>query len=317
MRDILLYLVAVLIWGTTWFAITFQLGVVAIEWSLVYRFALATVLLFAICLATGRALKFPGRAHLVFLGLGAFLFSSNYYFSYLGVAYITSGLVAVVFSTLPLMNIFNGRVFLKRRLEPAIAAASLVGIGGIALMFWPELGAGASNDKALLGMVIVLIATYLASVGNTIAAGRSASKLPVLSMSAWGMLYGTGFLTAAAVCNYNPRNRIVGKIAKTGDPIAIETIETDDVLAELGKNKESRWVVGFALEADNPRENALQNLRAKNCDVVVLNAPVAIGSETNHIELIDRDGRVVSQYSGIKTDVARELIDWIETKLHG
>ncbi|MCH8323065.1 MAG: DMT family transporter [Proteobacteria bacterium] len=204
MRDILLYLVAVLIWGTTWFAITFQLGVVAIEWSLVYRFALATVVLFAICLGTGRELKFPRRAHLVFLGLGAFLFSSNYYFSYLGVAYITSGLVAVVFSTLPLMNIFNGRVFLKRRLEPAIVVASLVGIGGIALMFWPELGAGASNDKALLGMVIVLIATYLASLGNTIAGGRSASKLPVLSMSAWGMLYGTGFLTAASLLNGNP-----------------------------------------------------------------------------------------------------------------
>ncbi|MCH8171951.1 MAG: DMT family transporter [Proteobacteria bacterium] len=204
MRDILLYLVAVLIWGTTWFAITFQLGVVAIEWSLVYRFALATVLLFAICLVTGRKLKFPRRAHLVFLGLGAFLFSSNYYFSYLGVAYITSGLVAVVFSTLPLMNIFNGRVFLKRRLEPAIVIASLVGIGGIALMFWPELGAGADNDKALLGMVIVLIATYLASLGNTIAGGRSASKLPVLSMSAWGMLYGTGFLTAASLLNGNP-----------------------------------------------------------------------------------------------------------------
>ena len=204
MRDILLYLVAVLIWGTTWFAITFQLGVVAIEWSLVYRFALATVLLFAICLVTGRKLKFPRRAHLVFLGLGAFLFSSNYYFSYLGVAYITSGLVAVVFSTLPLMNIFNGRVFLKRRLEPAIVVASLVGIGGIALMFWPELGAGADNDKALLGMVIVLIATYLASLGNTIAGGRSASKLPVLSMSAWGMLYGTGFLTATSLLNGNP-----------------------------------------------------------------------------------------------------------------
>jgi len=203
-RDILLYLVAVLIWGTTWFAITFQLGVVAIEWSLVYRFALATVLLFAICLVTGRELKFPRRGHLVFLGLGVFLFSSNYYFSYLGVAYITSGLVAVVFSTLPLMNIFNGRVFLKRRLEPAIVVASLVGISGIALMFWPELDAGAGNDNALLGMVIVLIATYLASIGNIIAGARSASKLPVLSMSAWGMLYGTGFLTLASLLNDNP-----------------------------------------------------------------------------------------------------------------
>ncbi len=126
-----------------------------------------------------------------------------------------------------------------------------------------------------------------------------------------------GVIAVAAVCDYKPRNRIVGKIAKTGDPIAIEMIETDDVLAELGKNKESRWVIGFALEAENPRENALQKLRAKNCDLVVLNAPVAIGSETNRIELIDCDGRVVSEYSGNKTDVARELIEWIETNLHG
>jgi len=202
LKNILLYLTAVLIWGTTWFAITFQLGTVPIEWSLVSRFALAATILFAICLATGRSLKFPRRAHLVFFGLGVFLFSTNYYFSYLGVAFITSGLVAVVFSTLPLMNILNSRVFLKRKLEMEVVIASVIGIGGIVLVFWPELGN--SNDRSLAGIAIALIATYLASVGNIIAGTKPAAKLAMLPMNAWGMLYGTGFLTLYSIFNGNP-----------------------------------------------------------------------------------------------------------------
>lgn len=204
MKNVLLYLTAVLIWGTTWYAITFQLTGVPIEWSLVYRFALAAIGLMAFCLATGRKLKFSFKTHLIFLGLGFFLFSSNYYFSYLGIVYITSGLVAVVFSTLPLMNIFNGAVFLKRTLEWPIAVASLVGIGGIALVFWPELSSNANNEAAAAGMVIVLIATYLASVGNTIAGAKGSSDLPVLSMNAWGMLYGTGFLLLYSLTQGEP-----------------------------------------------------------------------------------------------------------------
>src|SRR5690606_25922150 len=67
-----------------------------------------------------------------------------------------------------------------------------------------------------------------------------------------------GVIAAAAVCDYRPVRRVTGKIAKTGGPVTIEMIETDDVLAELGKSKGHRWVVGFALEAENPRERALQ-----------------------------------------------------------
>ena len=99
-----------------------------------------------------------------------------------------------------------------------------------------------------------------------------------------------GVIAAAAVCDYKPKQRISGKIAKTGEPVSIEMIETDDVLAELGQMKDGHWVIGFALEAVNPRENALQKLRAKNCDWIVLNAPAAIGSETNAVELIDHSG---------------------------
>jgi phosphopantothenoylcysteine decarboxylase/phosphopantothenate--cysteine ligase len=126
-----------------------------------------------------------------------------------------------------------------------------------------------------------------------------------------------GVIAAAAVCDYKPRRRITGKIAKTGDPISVEMIETDDVLAELGRGKEQRWVVGFALEAVNPRENALQKLRAKNCDVVVLNSPEAIGAEANNVELIDRSGDVLASFSGTKTEVAGTLIGWIESHIAG
>jgi phosphopantothenoylcysteine decarboxylase/phosphopantothenate--cysteine ligase len=121
-----------------------------------------------------------------------------------------------------------------------------------------------------------------------------------------------GVIAAAAVCDYKPKRRISGKIAKTGDPISVEMIETDDVLAELGREKDGRWVVGFALEAENPRENALQKLRAKNCDIVVLNSPSAIGAEANNVELIDKSGKVLASVAGTKTEVAGTLLDWID-----
>ena len=124
-----------------------------------------------------------------------------------------------------------------------------------------------------------------------------------------------GVIAAAAVCDYKPLHRVTGKIAKTGGPITIEMIETDDVLAGLGRQKGNRWIVGFALEAANSRENALQKLRAKNCNVVVLNDPSAIGSLTNKVELIDASGNPIASWNGTKADVARSLINWIERHL--
>lgn len=120
-----------------------------------------------------------------------------------------------------------------------------------------------------------------------------------------------GVVATAAVCDYKPRERVNGKISKTGGAISIEMIETDDVLAELGRKKQSRWVVGFALEAANARENALQKLRAKNCDLVVVNGPAAIGAKTTSVELIDRSGLPIVSWSGTKNEVARSLMNRI------
>jgi phosphopantothenoylcysteine decarboxylase / phosphopantothenate---cysteine ligase len=124
-----------------------------------------------------------------------------------------------------------------------------------------------------------------------------------------------GVIAAAAVCDYKPLNRVAGKISKTGGPITLEMIETDDVLAELGRHKDCRWVLGFALEATNARENALQKLRAKNCDWIVLNGPAAIGAESNSVEVLDHSGAVVTHFSGTKPEVAQHLIEWIQANV--
>ena len=124
-----------------------------------------------------------------------------------------------------------------------------------------------------------------------------------------------GVIAAAAVCDYKPVARIPGKLSKRGGPITIEMIETDDVLAELGRRKERRFVVGFALEAQNPRENALQKLRRKNCDWIVLNHPEAIGAETNRVELIDAGEQTVARWEGSKSDVARSLVRYLAETL--
>ena len=123
-----------------------------------------------------------------------------------------------------------------------------------------------------------------------------------------------GVVAVAAVCDYRPRVRHEGKLTKTGRAVSVEMIETDDVLAMLGSGKADRFVIGFALEASNPREGALQKLRAKNCDAIVLNGPEAIGSESNSIELIDSSGSVVAAWSGLKSELATRLIEWIDQK---
>ena len=124
-----------------------------------------------------------------------------------------------------------------------------------------------------------------------------------------------GVIAAAAVCDYQPRQRTNGKMTKTGEPISIELIETDDVLAQLGHRRDHHWVVGFALEAENARENALQKLRAKNCDVVVLYSPQAIGSPTNDVQLIGPSGATLAEWSGEKSVISTHLIQWIDANL--
>ncbi len=201
MLNAVLFLSTVLIWGSTWFAITFQLGEVPLEWSIVYRFFASASIMFVFCLLTKRPLRFSWRQHRVFAGLGLFLFSTNYYFTYVAIEYLTSGLVAVVFSLLALMNIFNGALFLKRPLEWRMVAVSLVGLFGLALIFWPDLKSFSFGSLAMIGLGTAILATWSASLGSTVAASKAAQPLPLIPTNAWGMLYGTILLTIFTVAS--------------------------------------------------------------------------------------------------------------------
>lgn len=121
-----------------------------------------------------------------------------------------------------------------------------------------------------------------------------------------------GVIATAAVCDYRPRTRFPGKLAKTGVSLELELVETADVLADLGQHKGRRWIVGFALESEEfAHINALRKLKEKNCDAIVLNRPTAIGAATNTVEVIDRAGASVATFAGSKATVARCLWQWI------
>ncbi len=185
-----LYLTSVLIWGSTWFAIKFQLGVVAAEVSLFYRFGIAALILLLFCLLSGRGLKYSARQHGFMALQGLFLFSSNYLVFYWATALLTSGIVALMFSTVILMNIVNGALLLGNRVRPRVIAGACLGIVGIATIFWSEVSGVGDNADTWQGLWMCLLATWFASIGNIISARNQKQQMPVIQTNAWGMAYG-------------------------------------------------------------------------------------------------------------------------------
>lgn len=124
-----------------------------------------------------------------------------------------------------------------------------------------------------------------------------------------------GVIGAAAPCDYRPQQVAPGKIAKTGEPLRLELIETPDVVATLGSEKNGQWLVGFALETADHRFRALVKLEKKSCDLIVSNGPQAMNSTDNEVEIIDRQGQVIETLSGPKEDVARGILRVIQARL--
>ncbi len=192
-----LFGIATLIWGSTWLAITFQLGVVAPEVSVAYRFALAAALLALWCRATGRRLAFSRRDHAFLVAQGVLLFGANYVAIYQAERYLTSGLVAVLFSTIAFMNPIAMRLVFGTALALRTLAAAALGVGGVVLLFLPEL-LGAQREKTVaLGIAFGLGGTLLATGGNMIAVRNHRANVGVPEGTAWAM--GWGAVTAATI----------------------------------------------------------------------------------------------------------------------
>ncbi|UTW54544.1 DMT family transporter [Kordiimonas sp. SCSIO 12610] len=193
MAVIFTFILCVLIWGSTWYGIELQLGIVPKEWSLAYRFGLSAILLMAWCKFRNMDLAFSLKQHRLSAGLGLFLFSSNYFLVYTGTEYLTSGLVAVAFSLLSFFNIFTGRIFLKSPIQTPVIIAAIMGIFGLVLIFWPEMESLSLHDTTAIGLAFCIGATLFASVGNTIAGSDSAKVLSIIPFNAWGLTYGAIF----------------------------------------------------------------------------------------------------------------------------
>ena len=189
MQVYILYAAVVLIWGSTWSAIPYQLGDVATELSVGYRFGIAAILLFLYALITRRKLALPADAYPFVILQGLLLFCLNYFLVYYGTAYITTGLVAVVFSSVVVFNALFERLFFRSALETRVLLAAAIGFTGIAMIFWPEVSAISLQDDTVVGILFALTGTVIASLGNMAAVINTRRSLPVVAVNAHSMAW--------------------------------------------------------------------------------------------------------------------------------
>jgi len=189
MQVLLLYLTVVLIWGSTWIVIPLQLGEVANELSVAYRFGIAAILLYGYAALTRRKIALPRQAYFFVFVQGTLLFSLNYFLVYYGTAYITTGLIAVTFSTVILFNAVFSKLFFGSPLEPRVLIAAAIGFSGIALIFWPEVSVVSFEDATVVGVAYTLVATVIASLGNMAAVINTRHELPVMAVNAHAMAW--------------------------------------------------------------------------------------------------------------------------------
>lgn len=190
MSNATLYALTVLIWGSTWFAIEFQLGNVAPEISIVYRYVLASAILFIYSKYKGLLLLFNLKTHFWFALLGLFLFCLNYVFAYRAQVFITSALAAIVFSSMLWMNIILSRVVFGTRAGHRVIFGAFLGISGIFVIFAPQVGAISFSDTILFGCLLAMLGALSASFGNITSQALQQRELPVVQANAWGMFYG-------------------------------------------------------------------------------------------------------------------------------
>lgn len=197
--NIALFFVITLIWGSTWYAITFQLGAVHPAVSVAYRFLLAGTVLM-VYLAIRRQPILPRRGTWGLLAATGLLnFSINYMLVYKATVLLPSGLVAVAGSVLSLMNVINARLFLGQPIKPAVLGGGAMGVAGVLLLFTPELDGGMLTGGAMLGFGLMMLSNYSASLGNIVVSKTRKADMPLIATTAWSMLIGSGLTALVAV----------------------------------------------------------------------------------------------------------------------
>lgn len=189
--ELLLYSMVVFGWSTSWLPLKWQLGVVAPEVSLLWRFVIAATVMFVISIYLRQSLMFHWRTHLRLALLGLCIFSTNFAFFYHGGKGVASGLLAVVFSSASLVNVLMIAVLGRSRPRIAHLLAAMVGLTGVVCLFWPELQL---SNTALTSLALCLIGTLFFCTGNMVSAACQKRGIPIFASASWGMLYGACYL---------------------------------------------------------------------------------------------------------------------------
>lgn len=292
-----LYLATVLIWGSTFFAITFQLGEVAAEVSIAYRFALAALILMVWCGVKRLPMRFKLEQHLWMMAQGLMLFGLNYLVVYWATADLSSGLISVIFSIIVLMNIFNSSLFFRKRPAPSMIAGAVLGLVGIALVFLPEVRNMDLGSASMQGILLSLGSAYIASLGSMISTRNQQAKLPVVQTNAYGMAYGAIVLAVIALIQgapftYEVTLEYTGSLiylALFGSIIAFGSFLT--LLGKIGPERASYAMVMFpivGLSISTLFENYHWTLEAALGVGLVLMGNVLIIASRDHLNRIFR-----------------------------
>ncbi|MEG0799973.1 MAG: DMT family transporter [Citrobacter sp.] len=195
----LLYCLVVVIWGTTWIAIYLQQGPVAAPVSIFWRFAVASMVMIAILLISGKLHKLSGRDHLFCLLQGGCVFCFNFWCFYTAAAWINTGLESVIFSMAVLFNAVNSYLFFGQKPPRRFYVAAGLGLTGIVTLFWQDLVNSGLNHSLLLGIGLSALGTFGFSLGNMISLRHQKKGLEVMTTNSWAMLYGTMLIAAIAM----------------------------------------------------------------------------------------------------------------------
>ena len=217
MSNLQLFVACVVIWGTTWIAITFQLGRVAPDVSVFYRFLLAALLVFAYCAWRRLPLGYSWRQHAWIALMGVQMFGLSYIFVYYAEAHVVSGLVAVGYSASPLLGMLGMRAFFGTPMTQRVLVGSVLGIVGIALVFWPEIGNSQGPGSFATGATYTVLAVLISTFGSLVAHRNHEHGMPLWQPLAWGMLYGALFSLAWALAggqrlDFEPSAAYVGSL---------------------------------------------------------------------------------------------------------
>ena len=204
MGNLRLFVACVAIWGSTWLAIKFQLGLVAAEASVLYRFLLASILLFGYSLARSLPLRFTGMQHAWIALQGVFMFCVSYIFVYYAEEHVVSGLVAVGYSASPLLGMFGMRLAFGTPITRRVAMGSLLGIAGIAIVFWPQFAELQGGGDTATGAFFTVLAVVTSTIGSLVAQRNYQHQMPLWQTMAYGMLYGAIFSLFVALALGKP-----------------------------------------------------------------------------------------------------------------